>query len=196
MDVSKSKIHGVKALVTLTLFALTIGAGSMRANTLLNANPTVTGSVTCSTLTGLGAPATVGVKTASALTGTAQVTVTFVPVAGLVITPASIVLTSANSQSAANLFTVNAAPGCVGLTSPGNPVVNSIQFKTVEVTPTLALANDASASVTSTLTVNGSGLAAPAITVYCSHPSSYVPSSTPAVVSVTSAAVGGIPFTV
>ena len=193
MDVSKLRIHGVNALVTL--IALTIGAGTMRANTLLNSSPVVSGTVTCATLTGPGSAQTITVKPASALSGTSAVTVTFVAVTGLVITPASNVLTSANS-TAGVVFTVNAAPGCAGLVS-GVGTSNAVQFKTSEANPTVANANDASATVSSTLTVNGSALVAAAVTVYCSKSgSTYIPSSTPSLVSVTSAAVGGTPFTV
>ena len=82
MDVSKLRFHGVNVLVTL--IALTIGAGTMRANnTLLNSTPTVTGSVTCSPSAGPGlSGATVTVKPATALTGTATITVTFVQPTG------------------------------------------------------------------------------------------------------------------
>lgn len=193
MDVSKLRIHGVNALVTMTAVALTIGAGTMRANnTLLNSTPTVSAGVTCATLTGPGTAQTITVKPALALTGTTTTTVTFVPVAGLVITPASVTLSSATTTGLP--FTVNAAPGCVGLSSGSGSI--TVQFKT-SATPTGTPVNDATASVGTTLTVNGSPLTAPAITVSCSKTlgGTYIPSSTPAVLSITSSAAGGTPFT-
>jgi uncharacterized protein (TIGR03437 family) len=201
MGFSKFKFHGAGVLVTLT--ALTVGAGTMRAtnNTLLAASPTITGSVTCSTLTGLGNnPATVSVKTAAALTTTAVVTVTPVAVAGLVITPASLTLNSTNSQATTNTFTVSAAPGCANLVS-GSAVANVIHFTTAETgitTPVASNTDTVSASVNSTLTVsNQYAVSAAAITVYCSKiGSTYVPSATAAVLSVTSTANGGTPFTI
>jgi uncharacterized protein (TIGR03437 family) len=193
MDVSKLRFHGVNVLVTL--IALTIGAGTMRANnTLLNSTPTVTGSVTCSPSAGPGlSGATVTVKPATALTGTATITVTFVQPTGLVVTPASVTL-AAGSPAAGLSFSVNAAPGCVGL-SPTSSFSNTIQFKTS--TSTVTLANDATAAVSSTYTNSASPLVAPAVTVYCSTLNgNHVPSSSGTPVSVTSAANGGTPFTI
>jgi uncharacterized protein (TIGR03437 family) len=184
MDLSVSK--KLSALALGGLLALTFGAGTMRANVL--AAPVVSGAVTCHTLTGVGAAQTITVKPTNALSGAATITVTFTGgalAAGLVVTPSSGVLNATTAKTFA--FTVNAAPGCANL-STGTPTV---QFQ-------VAAVNDASATVTTTLTANGNPMVATsAITVTCGKNGGvYTPSSTPAVVSVSSPATGGTPYTV
>ena len=204
MDVSKLRIHGVNALVTL--IALTIGAGTMRANTsLLSASPTattaLTAAVTCATLTG-PVGSTITVHAFPAPTGTNTVTVSFVQPTGLVVTPPVSSVLNATNNTAGIIFTVTPLAGCASALTGSNTFTagaNSIpiQFKAAQNAG--AAGNDNSATVTDTITVNGSPLVSHAITVSCGrNPVGpvYVPSSSPATVSVTSAATGGTPFTV
>jgi len=194
MDLSVSK--KLSALALGGLLALTFGAGTMRANNTLLAAPVVSGAITCHTLSGVGTAQTITVKPTTALTGSGAITVTFTGgalAAGLVVTPSSTVLNATTNKSFA--FTVNAAPGCANLTTGSL----TVQFQTQETLPTvIGVANDVSATVAATLTSNGNPLAATSsITVTCGKSgATYIPSSTPATISLASAAVGGTPFTV
>jgi uncharacterized protein (TIGR03437 family) len=193
MDSSVSK--KLSALALGGLLALTFGAGTMRASNTLLAAPVVSGGISCHTLTGVGAAQTITVKPTTALTGSGAITVTFTGAAlaaGLVVTPSSTVLNATTNKSFA--FTVNAAPGCNNLTAGSL----TVQFQTQQTLPTVvALANDATATVVSTYTSNGNPLAATSsITVTCGKTgATYLPSSTPATISLSSAAVGGTPYT-
>jgi uncharacterized protein (TIGR03437 family) len=199
MDLSVLKRRSVQSLGGL--LALTACAGSMQAANNLLAY-TVSGAVTCNTATGPGSAQTILVKAAPTLASTSNViTVTFTPptAAGLVVTaPSAVVLNSAN-QAAGITFTVNAVPGCVNVGA--GTVANSVQFRSVQAGTVVTLANDNVATVSTTLTTAAaSGLVAAGVTVTCARDPNagsplYYPGP-PQTVSVTSAATGGIPFTV
>lgn len=189
------------ALAIGGLLALTACAGSMQAgvNSLLAAavsNPLV--GITCSTLAGIGTAQTITVTPLHANTTSTSVIVTLGTISpGLTVTPATGTLTSSTTSL---VFTVNAAPGCVGLTTNSS---NSVQFKSQETGTVVAVNTDVAPTVVSTLTtVSGSTpLVAPAVTVTCGYGvvntvPTWVPSSSAQTISVTSSAAGGTPFTV
>jgi uncharacterized protein (TIGR03437 family) len=166
------------------LLVLTLGAGTMKANVL---SPITAATVTCNTATGPGTAATVTVKAATAPSGSATDVVTLGTITGaLQVTPTSQTLTSSNNSAGVS-FTVNAPNGCVSaLASSSIPfLVNN--------------AADASVAVTDTVTTAAaSGLVASptAVTVQCTLSSGTYTPGLAQTVSVTSAASGGIPFTI
>lgn len=208
--------HGVVGLM-----ALAACTGSMQATTLLSTSATVANSsampvtgVTCATQTG---PPLVGqtitIHAYPAPTGTNTVTVGVVQTPGIKVTlPASVVLsangTSSVAGSVANatgiVLTVNATAGCsnaFGITA--NTLVAGPNTIAVVLTASQnggAANTDNGLTVTDTITtgVGTSALVAAAVTITCGYSSSgpvFVPGA-PKIVSVTSAANLGTPFSV
>lgn len=180
------------SLALAGLAALTVGAGAMQANVITATSPV---TVSCSTATGPGTAASITVKPVSstALTTSTAITVTFVtPSGGLVVTAPSTNVISATNQSAGITFTVNTSPGCVGNTT-GATV---IQFKAA--VGTGSSANDATVTANDTVTVaTSSAISANPVTITCALTTGPVYTPGPSqVISITSAASGGTPFTV
>jgi uncharacterized protein (TIGR03437 family) len=114
------------------------------------------------------------------------------PGGGLVVTAPSTSVLSSTNQTAGITFTVNAAPGCVGNTT-GSTV---IQFKAA--VGSGSAANDATVTANDTVTTaTSSGISANPVTITCALTTGpvYTPGQ-PQTISITSAATGGIPFTV
>ena len=174
------------------LLALTVGAATMQANVLTATSPV---AVSCSTATGPGSAATITVKPSSSttLTTSTAITVTFTsPTGGIVVTAPTNNVLSASNQTAGITFTVNTSPGCVGNTT-GATV---IQFKAA--VGTGSAANDATVTANDTVTTaTSSGISANPVTITCALTTGPVYTPGPAqLISITSAASGGIPFTV
>ena len=151
---------------------------------------TVSGPVTCSTVTGPGAPATITIKPFTALTGSSTIAVTTASVGnGLVLTPPSSATLTSSTNSTGIAFTVSAAVGCVGnSTGPttitfqagGNADVPVTVSDTVTATTSGLVVSPASIALTCTLTPG--------------NPGTYTRSAAQTI-SITSAATGGTPFT-
>ena len=168
--------------IFLALLALTVCMGSLQA-AALTAGPAVT--VRCDTSTGPAAAVTLAIKTDTAL-GTASAVTASVPVGtGLTITPPAPNLIKATTDSA--VFSFVFAAGCVGTAT-----TQSITFSAT-----------GAASVTSLVTIQvtktTTGLSTPSnsVTVTCvkNSATSYT-AGIPQVLSLTSTATGGTPFTV
>ena len=186
MNLPAFKSHGARA--SILLFALTTFAGTMQAVNLLVATPSSV-TLTCSTVTGPGLAATVTLKPVTPLAGASTLVVTVGSLTGgLVVTPPTVTTLSTANQAAGIIYSIRIASGCVGA-STGAP---TFQFSTgagVDVTIT--------ANNTVTSTASGLVTAPSAVTVTCIR--TPTPTYTPGLaqtVSVTSAAVGGTPFTV
>ena len=217
MDLSVLRKRSFPALAGL--FAVTIFAGSMQATTLLstsataaNVAPIPVAGVTCSTLNG---PPLVGqtvtIHAFPAPTGTNTVTVGVVQTPGINVTlPALMILsaTGAVAGSVSNVtglvLKVNATAGC----SNANGIVantlvgggNTIAVALTAQSNAGAVNTDNPLTVTDTITtgIGTSPLVAAAVTITCGYSATgpvYVP-GTPKVVSVTSTANLGTPFTV
>src|ERR1700722_685828 len=141
------------------LLALTVCAGtSQAANLLTTTNTTIAISCNAAT-TGPGAAATVVISpTAAEVTaiGTSalSIAVTFTPVAGLTITPASATLaySSGSHSIPAVPFTVNAAAGCGTSPATATPTTaTSIQFLSQLSTNLAAPNSDISVAITPTV---------------------------------------------
>lgn len=184
------------------LLAITVCAGSMQAsNTLIinqgsSATAVTSVAVSCNTATGTGATQTIIIKPVTALTGSNTITVTYSqasPTGGIVVTPPSSAVLSTGTTSLT--YTVNVAAGCVGASS----ATKTVQF--LAASNSGSAANDVTLGVVDTVTVaSSSGLLALPVTLSCtrsgsSSPYTYTPGASQSM-SVTSAATGGIPFTV
>jgi uncharacterized protein (TIGR03437 family) len=198
MDLSVLKKRSAFALAGL--LAMTVGAGTMQATSLLSASATATtaltaAGVTCNTLTG---PPTTGqtvtVHAFPAPTGSNTITVGVVQIAGLKVTPPATVVLSASTNAAGLVFNINSIAGCAGTTTGANSIPVQLTAQVNAGAP----GNDVSVAVTDTVTATTSALTAAAVTVTCAYNSTgpvYVPGA-PKKVSVTSAANLGTPFTV
>jgi hypothetical protein len=168
--------------------AVVLCSGGLQAANLLIATPAKV-ALTCDTVTGPGPAAAIVVKPVATLAGSASIVVLMAPVgAGLVATPpASQVLNAAN-QSQGLTYSVSLAAGCSGAAS-GSVVIRFYAAGTADV----------SVPVTVTVTASASALAASPVSLSCVRnagpPVSYTPGQADTV-TVTSAAVGGTPFTV
>jgi len=168
--------------------AVLLCSGGLRAASLLTATPAKV-ALTCDTATGPGAPAAVLVKPVATLAGSASIVVLMAPVGGgLVATaPASQVLNAAN-QSQGLTYTISVAAGCSGAAS-GSAVIRFYAGGNADV----------SVPVNVSVTASASALAASPVTLTCVRnagpPVSYTPGAAETV-TVTSAALGGTPFTV
>ena len=187
MNLPAFKSHSARAFIALS--ALTIFAGTMQATNLLLATP---GSVTltCSTVSGPGLAATVTLKPVTPLTGsnTLVVTVGSLSGTGLVVTPPSVTTLSTANQGAGIIYSIRIAGGCVAA-STGAPTFRFAAGGAPDVTIT--------ANNTVTATTSGLVTAPSALTVTCTRSAGPVYTPGPAqTLSVTSAAVGGTPFTV
>jgi hypothetical protein len=179
MDLSVLKLRGAGAFAAL-LASTIFGAGSLQAVQVVNA--TVSGAVTCNTATGPGTSATVTVKLGTGLVGSASLVVTLgAPGNGLVVTPSTPQTFLLAQNTSGVIYTVSAAPGCVG-NSTGN---TTLAF-------TAPSSTAGSAIVADTVTATTSALTAQPVTIQC------IAGGTPGrsqTVTVTSAATGGTPFT-
>lgn len=191
MNLPAFKSRSAQAVIALS--ALTIFAGNMQAVNLLVATPS-TVTLTCSTVTGPGLAATVTLKPVTPLTlaSTLVVTVGSLAGTGLVVTPPSVTTLSTGNQTAGIIYTIKIANGCVGATT-GAPTFRFSTGSGVDATIT------ANTTVTPTgPTVSGLSVSPSAVTITCTR-TPPTPTYTPGpakTVSVTSAAVGGTPFTV
>lgn len=149
---------------------------------------TVSGPISCSTLNGPGAAATITIAPFTPLTGSNTIVVTNVAAGnGLILTPPAGGTTLNTSTALTLVYTVNAAPNCVGNSS----IATVIQFKAAGVT-------DVTASVSDTVTVNGTALVVnpSSIAITCTlSTGTYTPGRSQTA-SITSSANGGTPFTV
>ena len=186
MNLPAFKSHIARAFISL--FALTTFAGTMQAVNLMTATPSSV-NLACSTVTGPGLAATVTLKPVPLLTGSNTLTVTVGALTGgLVVTPPSVTVLSTANQAAGLIYSIRIASGCVGA-STGAP---TFRFST-------AAGVDVQITANTTVTASTSGLvtAPSAVTITCTRTSAPVYTPGPAqTVLVTSAAVGGIPFTV
>jgi hypothetical protein len=184
MEFSISKFLRSRAL--LALIAMTICSGAAQAVNLLTATPATT-PLTCVTATGPGAAGSIIIKPVATLT-TGTIAVTFTAPSGVVVTaPATTTLSSTN-QLTGLTYAVRLAAGCAGATTGSS----NVQFKAATV-------NDVTAAITSTVTFASTALvtAPTSVALTCAKTgvASWVPGA-PVVVSVTSAATLGTPFTV
>ena len=168
--------------------AVFLCSGGLEAASLLIAAPAKV-ALTCDTATGPGAAASIVVKPAANLAGNASIVVLLAPVGpGLVATaPASQVLNAAN-QSQGLTYTVGMAAGCSGAAN-GSGMIRFYAGGNADV----------SVPLTVSVTASASALAAAPVTLTCVRsagpPISYTPGPAETV-TVTSAALGGTPFTV
>ncbi len=194
MDLSVLKKRSALALGGL--LALTFGAGTMQANLLsvTQNNVAVTSvAVSCNTQTGTGTAQTVVIKASPALTGSHQIAVTFSlpnPSGGIVVTAPGTPTLSATVTSLT--YTINTSPGCVSNAS------NTKVLQFLSALDSGSAVGDVTLSVVDTVTTaSASGLVAAPVTVSCTRTAGPTYTPGPAqTVSVTSAASGGIPFTV
>lgn len=179
----RTDVAGIRALLGIALCC-----GGLQAATLLTATPARV-SLSCDTVAGVGPAAAIVVKPVAPLAGSASIAVSLgpLPVGMVASRPALQILTAAN-QAEGLTYTVNLLPGC------GGAATSSITIRFYA-----AGISDASAIAGTVVTAAASSLAASPITLTCLRnagpPVSYTagPSVT---ASVTSAAVGGTPFTV
>jgi len=176
----------------LALAAFTLVAPAASAQNLLTATPS-TLSLTCSTVTGPGAAATVVVRPVTNLTGSNTIVVTFGSVgAGLVVTAPNVTTLSTANQAAGLSYTVRVANGCAGAATAARTFRFSAGANAdVLVTANLTVTVGANSSLTPTPT---------AVNLVCTRtPGSPNPTYTPGpavLMAVRSATVGGTPFTV
>src|SRR5260370_6274037 len=194
MEFSRLRVHRSTARpktvklskLLIPLAALTLCQSVFGANLLQTTTPTLT--LSCSTVSGLGSNATVTIKPVTALTGinTLAVTLNAAPTGGVVVTPSSGTLTAGNSATGI-VFNVNLANGCVGVTT-GAPTFRFAAGGTADITVT----------VNTTLTATTSGLNPPpsSFALTCVKSGGVWTPGPSQTVNITSAAVGGTPFTV
>jgi len=152
---------------------------------------TVSGPVTCSTATGPGAPATITIKSFTALVGSATIAVTAGVVGnGLVLTPPGSPTLNLANNSTGIAFTVSAAVGCVANTT-GPTVITFAANATPDIPVSVS---DTVTATTSGLTVSPTSIAL-SCTFTAGSPGSFTFLSPAQTISITSAAVGGTPFT-
>lgn len=179
-----SKSYGPALLLVLA------AANPLLAVNALTATPASI-TLTCNTLAGAGSNATVVVKPATALTGSATIAVTLgtLPVGVVAITsPATQTLTATN-QTAGLSYVVNYVPGCAGATAgSASPTFHFTAGGVTDVVVT------ASTTVTAAATALAAAPSSGAVTCVKSG-STYTPAPAQTI-SVTSAASGGTPFTV
>lgn len=171
-----------------SLLTLAASLGTMQATNLLTVTTPVT--LTCSTATGPGTVATVNVKPATALTGSATIAVTFgSATGGLVVTaPSSATLNAANSVAGIN-YTVNLSPGCAG--SPSGSSTPTFRYSAGGVLDATVTANATVTASTTPLVASPSPVA-----LTCTKSGSvYTPGAT-RTVSVTSTLSTGTAFTI
>ncbi len=152
---------------------------------------TVSGPVTCSTVTGPGAPATITIKAFTPLSGSSTIAVTAPSVGnGLVLTPPSPATLNLGNNSTGIVYTVSAAVGCVGNTTGPTTITFSAGG-----TPDIPVSvSDTVTATTSGLTVSPASIAL-SCTFTAGTPGSFTFRSPAQTISITSAAVGGTPFT-
>lgn len=151
---------------------------------------TVSGPVTCSTVTGPGAPATITIKPFTPLSGSSTIAVTTASVGnGLVLTPPSPATLTSSTNTTGIAFTVSAAVGCVG-NSTGPTTITFQAGGNADVPVTVS---DTVTATTSGLTVSPTSIAL-TCTFTPGSPGTYTRSAAQTV-SITSAATGGTPFT-
>ena len=174
----------------------------MQATSFLSASATATTALTapnvvCSTKNGpLLTAQTITVHAFPAPTGSTTYTVGFVPIGGISVTPPSAVVLSSSTNAAGLVFSINSLAGCGGTTAGAN----SITLQLTAAVNAGSAVNDNTVAVTDTVTAGAgnSALTAAPVTITCAYNSTgpvYVPGS-PKLVSVTSAANLGTPFTV
>ncbi len=182
MDVLNLRARCTRALVTL--LALTAGVGTIKATDLLTATASVT--VTCNTATGPGPAQNIVVKPATTLTGSNTIVVSFSPAGnGLVVTAPTVQTLSTGNQSTGITYTVAVNAGCTNATNGAT----TLQF-------TAGGANDVTTSVTDNLTATTSALVANPVTISCVLSGGTYTPGPAQIISVTSAATGGTPFSV
>ncbi|HWC96926.1 MAG TPA: putative Ig domain-containing protein [Candidatus Sulfopaludibacter sp.] len=164
-----------------------LALSGLQAANLLTATP-ATVSLTCNTLTGPGAPATIVVKAVANLTNS-TIAVTLGSLnTGLVVTAPPVTVLDPSNQSQGIAYTVNAAPGCTG---PANGTLQ-IKFNAGSLA-------DVPVTINTSVVATASALVASPVVLTCSRnagpPVLYSPGVSQKVV-VTSAAAGGTPFTV
>lgn len=181
MDLSVLRSRSVQAFAAL--LALTIGAGSAQAVSLVATSPV---TLTCSTVSGPGAAATITIKPLVALTGVNTLAVSFTaPGSGLIVTaPSTVTLSTANQVAGIN-YTVVVANGCIGASTGAV----QIQFKSANVNDVVVTANN-------TVTATTSGLSVSPVTITCARTGNVFTQGPAQTVSVTSSATGGTAFTV
>jgi hypothetical protein len=149
---------------------------------------TAPSTVTCNTAAGLGAVATFTVRPRVALISTSPAeVVTYTASSYLQVSPASGGLSFTFASQNPVTFTVNLLPGCANATAL--TLSGAIHFS---VGGTL----DLTVSQPTAVTVTNSALAAAPVTVYCQLTGGVYSNRTTSTISVTSAAVGGTPFTI
>jgi uncharacterized protein (TIGR03437 family) len=212
-----SVLRNKSALALGGLLALTAGAGSIQATTLLSTSATVANvaamavtGVTCNTLTGpAGSGQTITIHAVPAPLLTNTITVGIVQTPGIKVTGPPIMTLSATgavagtvSNATGIVLTVNSTAGCSNASGiVANTLVsgpNTIAIVLTAQSNAGAVNPDNGLNVTDTITSAASPLVAAAVTVTCGYSGVgplYVPGA-PRVVSVTSAANLGTPFTV
>ncbi len=176
-------------LMLVTLFAAT------RAQAQVAVTPNTPISVSCSSLTGPGTAVALVVKPATPIaSGGAAIPVSLGTLpAGIVVTPSSASLTTAN-QTAGVTFTVNAAAGCAGATAGTNNVTFRFAYgsgATLGATVTIAYAVTAA---TSPLTPTPTSLALTCVLSGGSY--TLGTAQTTSIASAVPSANGGTPFTI
>ena len=176
---------GIRAVLAIALCC-----GGVRAASLLAATPG-TVALTCNTITGPGAAATVVVKPVATLGSTNTIAVTLglgTANGGLAVASPGSTILNASNQSQGLTYIVNLSPGCAGATN-GATTLRFYAGGVADVAVTAATSVIATATplVASPVTLNCAKVAGP--------PVSYTVGLTQSV-SVNSAAVGGTPFAV
>ena len=204
MDLPVTKLGKQTTLALGGLLALTMCAGSLSANTsLLSASATassaLTATITCNTQYGPSTTAsgttavTLAVHAFPAPTGVNTITIGVVANSAVKMTPNTTSVLTAANNAAGLVFTVAAQPGCANTVSNAN----SLTVQLTAAVNAAAAGNDVTVAVSDTVTATNSALVAQPVTINCGYSASgpvYVPGA-PQTVAVTSAAVGGTPFT-
>ncbi len=208
---SSSALKKRSALALGGLLALTVGAGSMQATTLLtstlvaNSAAIAVAGVTCATQTGPPlSPQSIVIRAFPAPTVGHTITIGVVQTPGLKVTPAAGLVLSSTNNTAGLTFNVNSTAGCSNASGiVANTLVagpNTIAVVLTAQTDAGAVNTDNPLTVTDTITTGAgtSALVAANITVTCGYNSTgpvYTP-GVPQTVSVSSAANLGTPFSV
>ena len=178
-----------KLRTCLGLFLFTAFSNTGYGLSLVTTPSTV--ALSCNTASGPGAAVSIVVKPLPALTGVNTIAVTLgtLPAGVIAVTTPTIQTLSISNQAAGITYSINYRPGCVGATATTTAATFRVNAAGVA---------DATVTVNPTVTTAASGLAASPSTLAIScvkNGSVYTPG--PArTISVSSAAVGGTPFTV
>ncbi|HEY1493391.1 MAG TPA: hypothetical protein VGF49_02565, partial [Candidatus Solibacter sp.] len=176
-----------RSAVLRVVVAVILGCCGAQAATLLTATPSSV-ALTCNTLTGPGPAVGVVVKPAAPLTNGAVAVALGASGGGLVVTPPSPALLSAANQSQGLTFTVKMAAGCAGAAT-GTTTLRFYAGGVADLAVTAAI----------TVTASATALVASPVELTCTRsigsPVVFAPGPAQAAL-LTSAAVGGTPFTV